>query len=106
MEFEIITFCVNFSAICLAGTYLAKITKPIRQAMDELEEEKRETQEVKEKLFRDKKHIDQLKQENRLQFKILLDIADHMITGNHVERLKETKKEIVSYLTEVKDNES
>ena len=51
-----------------------------------------------EKLKSDKKRLDTLEDGNTVLVKAMLAILDHEITGNSLDKLKEAKNELTSYL--------
>lgn len=49
----------------------------------------------------DFKRIQSLQQLNQTQCKMLLVMIDHMIDGNHVEKMKETREHIIEMITDL-----
>ncbi len=49
----------------------------------------------------DFKRIQSLQQLNQAQCKMLLVMIDHMIDGNHVEKMKETREHIIEMITDL-----
>lgn len=60
-----------------------------------------EIKEINSKLDNDNKRIEDLQTSTKHICTMMVRIADHMITGNHVEKMKETRDEILSYMSEV-----
>ena len=44
--------------------------------------------------------IDKLNQADKHICLFLVDISDHMINGNHIDKLKETRKNVITFLSE------
>lgn len=59
-----------------------------------------EIRDIKEKLNRDYNKIDKLNQADKHICLFLVDISDHMINGNHIDKLKETRKNVITFLSE------
>lgn len=74
-------------------TFTSNIDKKIDTNSDEIRD-------IKEKLNRDYKKIDKLNQANKHICLFLVDISDHMINGNHIDKLKETRKNVITFLSE------
>lgn len=60
-----------------------------------------EIKEINSKLDNDNRRIEDLQTSTKHICTMMVRIADHMITGNHVEKMKETRDEILSYMSEV-----
>lgn len=68
-----------------------ELTKPstdLKQLVDEHDE----------KLLNDHERLNDLKQSNELQAKLLLQIANHLIDGNHKEQMVLARDEMQNYL--------
>lgn len=74
-------------------TFTSNIGKKIDANSDEIRD-------IKEKLNRDYNKIDKLNQANKHICLFLVDISDHMINGNHIDKLKETRKNVITFLSE------
>lgn len=74
-------------------TFTSNIGKNIDTNSDEIRD-------IKEKLNRDYNKIDKLNQANKHICLFLVDISDHMINGNHIDKLKETRKNVITFLSE------
>ena len=74
-------------------TFTSNIGKKIDINSDEIRD-------IKEKLNRDYNKIDKLNQANKHICLFLVDISDHMINGNHIDKLKETRKNVITFLSE------
>jgi hypothetical protein len=74
-------------------TFTSNIGKKIDANSDEIRD-------IKEKLNRDYDKIDKLNQADKHICLFLVDISDHMINGNHIDKLKETRKNVITFLSE------
>lgn len=74
-------------------TFTFNIGKKIDTNSDEIRD-------IKEKLNRDYDKIDKLNQADKHICMFLVDISDHMINGNHIDKLKETRKNVITFLSE------
>ena len=74
-------------------TFTFNIGKKIDTNSDEIRD-------IKEKLNRDYDKIDKLNQADKHICLFLVDISDHMINGNHIDKLKETRKNVITFLSE------
>ena len=74
-------------------TFTSNISKKIDTNSDEIRD-------IKEKLNRDYDKIDKLNQADKHICLFLVDISDHMINGNHIDKLKETRKNVITFLSE------
>lgn len=74
-------------------TFTSNIGKKIDTNSDEIRD-------IKEKLNRDYDKIDKLNQADKHICLFLVDISDHMINGNHIDKLKETRKNVITFLSE------
>lgn len=74
-------------------TFTSNIGKKIDINSDEIRD-------IKEKLNRDYNKIDKLNQANKHICLFLVDISDHMINGNHIDKLKETRTNVITFLSE------
>ena len=74
-------------------TFTSNIDKKIDTNSDEIRD-------IKEKLNRDYDKIDKLNQADKHICLFLVDISDHMINGNHIDKLKETRKNVITFLSE------
>lgn len=74
-------------------TFTSNICKKIDTNSDEIRD-------IKEKLNRDYAKIDKLNQADKHICLFLVDISDHMISGNHIDKLRETRKNVITFLSE------
>ena len=68
------------------------------QSMSKKNEE--DIRKINEKLEKDYKSIEYLEKSNRHICVFMVDMCDHVITGNHVSKLEETRNEILGFITE------
>lgn len=76
------------------GAVIYKIIKPsidIRKKVDRLERHDKQ----------DLEKIQNLEELNKAQCKMLLAMIDHMIDGNHVDKMKETREHIIELFTDI-----
>ena len=76
------------------GAVIYKIIKPsidIRKEVDRLERHDKQ----------DLEKIQNLEELNKAQCKMLLAMIDHMIDGNHVDKMKETRERIIELFTDI-----
>ena len=76
---------------------LFTFTSTIGKKIDANSEEIRD---MREKLNRDYDKIDKLNQADKHICLFLIDMSDHMINGNHIDKLKETRKNVITFLSE------
>lgn len=74
---------------------VVKIIKELKKPSDDL---KRKVNEHEEKLVLDHKTLKEQEEYNKIICKSLLAIIDHEITGNGIERLRNTKNELQNFL--------
>lgn len=74
-------------------TFTSIIGKKIDANSDEIRD-------IKEKLNRDYDKIDKLNQADKHICLFLVDMSDHIINGNHIDKLKETRKNVITFLSE------
>lgn len=83
-------------AIVLAGNVGAVIYKVIKPSLDI----KKRVEELERHDRQDFDTIKNLQELNKAQCKMLLVIIDHMIDGNHVEKMKETREHIIDIMAD------
>ncbi|MBQ4504905.1 MAG: hypothetical protein II983_04460 [Firmicutes bacterium] len=101
MEWELIAGILG--AIVLIGNAGAIVMKWIRPALDtkqDLEKVKREIEEIKKHEKQDLEAIKQLQEMNKLQCRAMLCIINHMIDGNGIVKMQETRDDIQDLLIE------
>lgn len=99
--FEYETLATSFVVLLAACAALAviwgavKAVREIRKPHADLAEKVREHE---SKLVNDHKRLEDLKRSNDLQAKILLQMTNHMIDGNHTDLLIKARDEMQEYL--------
>ena len=83
-------------AIVLAGNVGAVIYKVIKPSFDI----RKDIHDLKQHDKKDFEQIQMLQDMSRAQCKMLLVIIDHMIDGNHVDKMKKTREEIIDLITD------
>lgn len=76
------------------GAMIYKVIKPsidMRKKVDRLERHDKQ----------DMEKIQSLEELNKAQCKMLLAMIDHMIDGNHVDKMKETREHIIELITDL-----
>lgn len=94
----IATSFMVFLAACAALAVIwgaVKVFKEIRKPQTDL---LAQVDEHEEKLKNDHRRLDDLKRSNDLQAKMLLQMANHMIDGNHNDQLRQARDELQEYL--------
>ena len=90
--------------VAVGGAYavIAKLFAPIRQLQAEVESLKKQhakdQEENVEKLNQDHKDIHRLEESNRHICECMLAMMDHEITGNSVERMKQARNDMNTFL--------
>lgn len=80
----------------IAGLWgLWKIVKEVRKPNEDL---KAQVQKHDELLDNDNRRLISIEQSNRMTLQCLLDIINHDITGNGIEKMKKTREELQEYL--------
>lgn len=98
----IIAVCALITAVGGAAIMLGKLRAPIRrieERLDKLEERHEKDQAGNdEKLRQDHKDIGMLNESNRHICECMMALMDHEITGNSVDRLREARNDMNSFL--------
>lgn len=97
---KFLVFCAGISCIGGAAGYIFKLYHTIykKQAGQEAMEQKIEfiENEVKDNNVK----LESLSHDNKIQFRLLISLTDHMLTGNHEDELQRLKGEMLTHLTE------
>lgn len=98
----VLGLCGMIVAVGGAAAIIAKLFAPIKRIESRLEAlEKKHEQDQEgniEKLNQDHKDIHKLDESNRHICECMLALMDHEITGNSVERLKQARNDLNSFL--------
>ena len=92
------TFCVVFMAICGCVNVIWSAVKAIKEASSPARSVGRRLDKHDELLAADRETLDDLKECNRYQNKLMLQIANHLIDGNHTEALIRERDAMQVYL--------
>lgn len=84
--------------IANAGSAILKAVSPAIKAKEELEELDRRTRNDYDAINELKDAILRNEEVNRLQIVVMLDILNHLIDGNDVEEMKETRRQLQKLL--------
>lgn len=103
----ILSACVGFSAICVAGGWLIKIIKGLKKPSDDVKENikgnKTKIDEQEERLDQIDAKLDNLTTANNLVIRSLFTVLGELSTNNDVNgNIKKAQKEIQDFLTPVK----
>jgi hypothetical protein len=91
---QILALCGGISIIGGAAAVIWKAVSPAVKANDKIEG-------LQRKLESNERQVKEIQEMQAMQCQALIAVMDHMITGNHVDKLKETKAELVKKLTEI-----
>lgn len=92
------------AAIVLIGGALAvilKIVHPIVSLKDTVEGNTEEIRKLKKHETKDLETLESIQEMNKAQCNAMLCIINHMIDGNHVDRMQETRDSIQDLLTKM-----
>lgn len=82
------------------GSVIYKVISPAYKMKQTVNEHDKAIKDIQKHEKDNMECLKQLQLENRLQLKILLDIVNHFIDGNHVEQMKKTRDELQDMLAE------
>lgn len=98
----VLSICGMIAAVGGAAAIIAKLFAPIKRIetrLDALEKKHAEDQgNNNEKFSRDHEDIHKLDESNRHICECMLALMDHEITGNSVDRLKQARNDLNSFL--------
>lgn len=97
---ELIEALKNFTVICGVIAIVIKVFVFITAIQHKTEENSKEIKRIKEKLDADYNSIEYLKKSNRHLCTFMIEMNNHMITGNHVDKLQEVRDDILTFITE------
>lgn len=94
------------TAIGAATGYLVKLYKWAKTPNDKQDGRLKALEERVDKhdvlLDNDKKKLDRLEEGTRVQMRVLMEIANHMIDGDHIDRLVKARDDMQTFLIEGK----
>ena len=83
-----------------AGAYIYKVIRPALSVKEATQRHEDEIAQIKEHEKKDLEAIEELRTANRLQLRAMLSMINHMIDGNNVEAMKDTRDKIQDMLVE------
>lgn len=102
MEFftftEIITFAGVLLSVCSAVTVVINARKAINELTQPFRDLVKRVEQLEEYASNDYERFKEQDEKFRLVLKCEMQIMQHMIDGNHVHKMKETKAEVEEYL--------
>ena len=97
-----LTFCGGISIIGAAAVYIAKavgwIRRPEHKQDEMLQDHEKRISELEEKTENDYSDIKKLQEEMAMMLRAVMALVTHSLDGNNKDELKDSKKEINSYL--------
>lgn len=95
---EIITFAGVFLSICSAVTVVINARKAIKELTQPFRDLVRRVEKLEKYAGNDYERFKEQDEKFRLVLKCEMQIMQHMIDGNHINKMKETKMEVEEYL--------
>ena len=95
---QVATAVIVIVAVCAALAVIWNAIKAVREMKKPYDDLSEMVEEHERKLANDHKRLDDLKTSNDLQAKMLLQMANHMIDGNHNDKLRQARDELQEYL--------
>lgn len=95
---EIITFAGVFLSVCSAVIVLVNARKAIKELVAPYHQLEARVEKLKEYTERDFEHLQKQDEKWHLILKCEMQIMQHLIDGNHISKMKETKAEVENYL--------
>jgi hypothetical protein len=95
---QVATAIIVVVAVCAALAVIWNAIKAVREMKKPYDDLSAMVEEHERKLANDHKRLDDLKTSNDLQAKMLLQMANHMIDGNHNDQLRQARDELQEYL--------
>ena len=86
-----------------AGAVIYKWIRPALQVKEDVEELNRRSKNDFEAIQKLETTIENVEQVNRMHLRVMLNIINHMIEGNNIDSMKETRKDIENLLAGVGD---
>ena len=94
-------FTVSLDQIMWFCTFVAglwAVWKIVKEIIKPSEDLKRKVEKHDRLLDKDNQRLAQIETSNRMALQCLLDLINHDITGNGIEKMKETREELQNYL--------
>lgn len=95
---ELATSAVVLVAALAAITVIWNAVKALREMRQPVRDMQAQIEEHQRKLDDDFKRMEDLKHSNELQIKALMQLINHELDGNHVDKLEEVRDELQGYL--------
>lgn len=95
---QVILIFANIATILGCITYVVKLCRPLVQMNAEFQTLKKDVESIKGKLKSDKQDLEELAEESKLQCVFMVNMADHIISGNGVEEMKKTRDKILEHI--------
>lgn len=77
-----------------------KITKPHSDLEKKINNQDERIEKFETEMINMNEKLEKLSKDNHMIMKTILDMMEHMLTGNHQEAMKQTMKDLQSYLVE------
>ena len=91
---EAIAICANVATVLVAVSWLYKVVKPVKDFTEDVKEMKEDVKALKD-------DVKNMKESNKVQCRYMVTIADHMLTGNGVDKIRKTRDELVDHLADL-----
>lgn len=95
---EVITFAGVFLSVCSAVVVVINARKAIREMTQPFRDLVKRVEQLEKYSNNDFERFKQQDEKFRLVLKCEMQIMQHMIDGNHIHKMKETKEEVEDYL--------
>lgn len=95
---EIITFAGVFLSVCSAVTVVINARKAISEMTQPFRDLVKRVEQLEKYANNDYERFKEQDEKFRLVLKCEMQIMQHMIDGNHINKMKETKAEVEDYL--------
>lgn len=99
------TLLAAFGAVAIFGagvSWLAKLLDPFKELQKKVEEHTSMLGNDKGKLDNIENTLERLEQQNGVIYSTMLEMLNHMITGNDISKLEEHRDDIIDQLTKKK----
>lgn len=96
----ILEICAGISALGVAITYVIKAVAPMIKKKQQYDDYSNVINDIEQDIKTNNKVLQKLVHDNRIQFRLMLSLTDHILTGNHEKELDALKNEILDYLME------
>lgn len=97
---EILEYAKDLSLIAGAVAVVWRVFTFTSNIGKKIDTNSQEIADIKQKLEHDYERIEHLEQADKHICLFLVDISDHLISGNHIDKLKETRKKVITFISE------